>query len=73
MQRKLLGIVSVDFVVTGQLTKIYIYIYCVHQILEKKWENNEAVYQLFIALKKAYDSLRRGEVLYSILIEFVST
>ena len=78
MQRKLLGIISVDFDVTGQLTKIfiyiyiYIYIYCMHQILDKKWENNEAVYHLFIAFKKAYDSLRRREVLYSILIEMVS-
>jgi len=43
-----------------------------HQILDKKWENNEAVYHLFIAFKKAYDSLRRREVLYSILIEMVS-
>jgi hypothetical protein len=42
-----------------------------HQILEKKWENNEAVHQLFIAFKKAYDSLRR-EVLYNIVIELVS-
>ena len=39
------------------------------QILEKKWEYNEAVYQLFIDFKKAYDSVRR-EVLYNILIEF---
>jgi len=36
--------------------------------LEKKWEYNEAVHQLFIDLK-AYDSVRR-EVLYNILIEF---
>jgi len=52
-------------------THTYIYIYCMHQILEKKWENNEAVHQLFIAFKKAYDSLRR-EVLYNIVIELVS-
>ena len=37
--------------------------------MEKKWEYNEAVHQLFIDLKKAYDSVRR-EVLYNILIEF---
>jgi len=37
--------------------------------LEKKWENNEAVHQLFIDFKKAYDSDRR-EALYTILIEF---
>ena len=39
------------------------------QILEKKWEYNEEVHQLFIDFKKAYDSVRR-EVLYKILIEF---
>jgi hypothetical protein len=44
-------------------------IFCIRQILEKKWEYNETVHQLFIDFKKAYDSLRR-EVLYSILIEF---
>ena len=32
-------------------------------------ECNEAVHQLFIAFKKAYDSVRR-EVLYNILMEF---
>jgi hypothetical protein len=45
------------------------YIFCIHQILEKKWEYNEAVHQLFIDLRKAYDSARRM-VLYNILIEF---
>jgi hypothetical protein len=44
-------------------------IFCIRQILEKKWEYNEAVRQLFIDFKKAYDSVRR-EVLYNILIEF---
>jgi hypothetical protein len=38
---------------------------------EKKWEHNEAVYQLFIDFKKAYDSVRR-EALYNILVELVS-
>jgi hypothetical protein len=39
-------------------------------VLEKKWEYNEAVHQLFIDFKKAYDSIR-GEVLYNnILIQF---
>jgi hypothetical protein len=42
---------------------------CIRQILEKKWEYNEAVQQLFIDFKKAYDSVRR-EILYNILIEF---
>jgi len=38
------------------------------RMLEKKWEYNEEVHQLFIDFKKAYDSVRR-EVLYKILIE----
>jgi len=42
--------------------------FCICQILEKKWEYNEAVHQPFIDFKKAYDSVRR-EVLYTILIE----
>jgi hypothetical protein len=41
----------------------------IRQILEKKGEYNEAVHQLFIDFKNAYDSVRR-EVLYNILIEF---
>jgi len=45
------------------------HIFCIRQILEKKWEYNEAVHQLFIDFKKPYDSVRR-EVLYNILIEF---
>jgi hypothetical protein len=44
-------------------------IFYIHQILEKKWEYNGTVNQLFIDFKKAYDSVRR-EALYSILIEF---
>ena len=43
--------------------------YCIHQILSKKREYNEAVHQLFIDFKKAYESVRR-EVLYNILVEF---
>jgi len=30
-------------------------IFCICQILEKKWEYNEEVHQLFIGFKKAYD------------------
>ena len=45
------------------------HIFCIRQILEKKWEYNEEVHQLFIDFKKAYDSVRR-QVLYKILIEF---
>jgi hypothetical protein len=40
-------------------------ILCIQQILEKKWEYNETVCQLFIDFKKV-----RREVLYNILIEF---
>ena len=45
------------------------HIFCIRQMLEKKWEYNEEVQQLFIDFKKAYDSVTR-EVLYKILIEF---
>jgi hypothetical protein len=44
-------------------------IFCIHQILEKKWKYNETVAQLFIGVKKTYDSVRR-EILYNIFIEF---
>jgi hypothetical protein len=42
---------------------------CICQILEKKWEYNEAVHQLFIDFKKACDSVRT-KVLCNILIDF---
>jgi len=45
------------------------HLFCIRQILEKKWEYDEAVHQLFIDSKKACDSVRR-EVLCTILIEF---
>jgi uncharacterized membrane protein len=38
-------------------------------MLDKKWEYNETVHQLFIDFKKAYDSVRI-DVLYNILTEF---
>ena len=44
-------------------------VFCICQILEKKWEYNEAVHQLFLYPKKAYDSVRRDD-LYNILTEF---
>jgi hypothetical protein len=34
-------------------------IFCIHQVLEKKWEYNGTVYKLFIDFSKAYDSVRR--------------
>jgi hypothetical protein len=44
-------------------------IFYVRQVLEKKWEYNGTVHQLFIDFKKAYDSVTR-EGLYNILLEF---
>jgi hypothetical protein len=44
-------------------------IFCIHQILVKKWEYNETAHHLFLDLKKTYESVRR-EVLYNIVIEF---
>jgi hypothetical protein len=44
-------------------------IFCICQILEKKWEYNEEVHQLFMYFKKAYDSVWR-KLLYNFLIEF---
>jgi hypothetical protein len=61
---QLLGMISVDFDTTGQLL-----IFSISKILGKKKESIEAVWQLCIDFKKAYDSVRR-EVLYNILIEF---
>ena len=45
------------------------HIFSIHQILEKKWEYNVAVHQLFVDFKKAYDLVRR-KVFYNVLIEF---
>jgi hypothetical protein len=44
-------------------------IFYIRQTLEKKWEYNGTVHQLFIDFKKAYVSVRR-DALYNILIEF---
>jgi hypothetical protein len=40
--------------------------------LEKEWEYNETVNQLFVDFKKAYDSLGM-EVLYNILVRVQDT
>jgi len=66
MQRKLLGIINVDFDAACQLLIIYS---AFVKYLKKKWEYSEAVHELFIDFKNAYDSVRR-EVLYNILTEF---
>jgi hypothetical protein len=62
---KLLGIISVGFNITDQL--LIRFSAFVRYWRKNKWEYNEAVHQLFIDFKKAYDSVRR-EVLYNILI-----
>jgi len=61
-----LWITSVDFVASNQLLIIYS---AFIKYLGKKWEYNEAVHQLFIEFKKAYDSVR-VEFLCNTLIEF---
>ena len=45
------------------------HIFSIRQILEKKWEYNKDVCQLFIDFEEAYDSIKR-ESLYDILIKF---
>jgi len=66
MQKKLLGIINLDFDATDQLLIIYsAFIKC----LKKIREYNKALQQLFIDFKKAADSVRR-KVLCNILIEF---
>jgi hypothetical protein len=56
----------VDFDATCQL----LIVYCAFvKYLGEKWGYNDAVDQLFIKLKKAYDSVRI-KVLYNILIQF---
>jgi hypothetical protein len=59
-------LINVGFDVNRSTTD---HIFCIRQILEKKWEHNEVVHQLFVDFKKAYDSVR-SKVLYNILIEF---
>jgi hypothetical protein len=66
MSMKLLGVISVGSVVADLLRIRFFYI---RQILEKKWEYNGTVHQLFVDFKKACDSIKR-EVLYNILLEF---
>jgi len=44
-------------------------LFCICQMLEKKWEYNGTVHQLIIHFEKAHDSVM-SEVLYNILIQF---
>jgi hypothetical protein len=46
-------------------------IFCIHQILDKKWKYNGTVHQLFIDCDKVYYSMRR-EILYNIINETYS-
>jgi len=62
MQRKLLGIINVDFNATGQILIIY-------SAFVKYLIKNVNTMKQCIDFKKAYDSVKR-EVLYNILIEF---
>jgi hypothetical protein len=56
MQRKLLVIVSVGFIVTGQLLIMH---YAFIKYLRKNWEYNDAMHQLFVDFKNDCDSIRR--------------
>ena len=61
-----MGIINVDFDTKGQL----LIIHCAFvKFLRRNGEYNEAVHQLFIDFKIAYDSVRR-EVSCNILIDF---
>jgi hypothetical protein len=44
-------------------------IFYIRQIQDSKWEYNGTAHQLFVDLKKAYDSVKR-KVLYNILLEY---
>jgi hypothetical protein len=48
---KLFGIIIVGFEINRPTTDK---IFCVHQILEERWEYNETVHQPFLNFKKAY-------------------
>ena len=61
-----MGIINVDSDAIGRLLIIY---FAFVKYWRKKWEYNEAVHQVFIDFKKAYNSIRR-EVLYNIVNEF---
>jgi hypothetical protein len=66
IQRTLLATISVDFDTPGQ--PLITHSTFVEYSRGKKWEYREAVHQLLIDFKKAYDSVWR-EALYNILTE----
>jgi hypothetical protein len=45
------------------------HVFCIRHKLQKKWEYNEAMHQLFIIFKKDYESIRR-QVFYNTVISF---
>ena len=67
MQRKLLGIISVDLEGTCE-TSDHINFIC--QVLRKKWKHNAAVNRLLTDFKKFYDSVSK-DGLCNITSEFV--
>ena len=44
-------------------------IFTVKNLLEKAWENNVEIHQIFVHFQKAYDSIRRDK-LYAIMAHF---
>jgi hypothetical protein len=66
MQRKLFGIITIDFEVLSYL----LIIYCAFVKYLSKWEQSEATHQLFLGFKEAYDSVSE-EVLYNTVTECV--
>ena len=56
---KLFVMFSVDFKIAALLLSICSA--CI-KYLGKKWKNNKAMHYLFIDRKKAYDSVRRGDL-----------
>jgi hypothetical protein len=48
------------WVSTQQVNYLSYVLHSSFTVLEKKWEYNEAVDQLFIDIKKVYDSIRRA-------------
>jgi hypothetical protein len=69
MQRKLVGIVGVDFDVAGQQLVINSAVVKYLREREKKGEYKEAAYQLFTNISTSYNSVRKA-VLHNILNEF---